>query len=122
MSLRRFESKTVIVTGAGQGIGKAVAERFAEEGADVMITGRRPEVLESVVAGIEAAGGSAWAFRADVSDPGRRRGFGRRGDGALGAHRRPRQQRRDRRGGRRSSRSGSTAGTGCSARTSAARS
>ena len=69
MSLRRFEGKTVIVTGASQGIGKTVAERFAEEGADVMITGRRPEVLESVVAGIQTGGGSAWAFTADVSDP-----------------------------------------------------
>jgi NAD(P)-dependent dehydrogenase (short-subunit alcohol dehydrogenase family) len=69
MSMRRFEGKTVIVTGAGQGIGKAVAERFAEEGADVLLTGRRPDVLDSVVAEIQAAGGSAWPFRADVSEP-----------------------------------------------------
>jgi len=68
MAVRRFEGKNVIVTGASQGIGKAVAERFAEEGADVLVTGRRPEILGSVVAGIGAAGGSAWAFTADVSE------------------------------------------------------
>jgi NAD(P)-dependent dehydrogenase (short-subunit alcohol dehydrogenase family) len=67
MADRRFEGKTVIVTGGSQGIGKAVAERFAREGADVLITGRRPEVLDSVAAGIAAGGGSAWAVTADVS-------------------------------------------------------
>jgi NAD(P)-dependent dehydrogenase (short-subunit alcohol dehydrogenase family) len=69
MTSRRFEGRTVIVTGAGQGIGKAIAERFAAEGAEVMLTGRRQQILEAVVTGIEAAGGSAWAFRADVSEP-----------------------------------------------------
>ena len=69
MALSRFQGKTVIVTGGSQGIGKAVAERFAEEGAAVLVTGRRPDVLGAVVAGIEAAGGTAWAFEADVSDP-----------------------------------------------------
>jgi NAD(P)-dependent dehydrogenase (short-subunit alcohol dehydrogenase family) len=69
VTLRRFENRTVIVTGGSQGIGKAVAERFAEEGADVLVTGRRPEVLDTVVSGIAGAGGSAWAFTADVSEP-----------------------------------------------------
>jgi NAD(P)-dependent dehydrogenase (short-subunit alcohol dehydrogenase family) len=69
LRLRRFEGKNVIVTGGSQGIGKTVAERFADEGAEVMITGRRPDVLDTVVAGIEAAGGAAWACKADVSDP-----------------------------------------------------
>jgi NAD(P)-dependent dehydrogenase (short-subunit alcohol dehydrogenase family) len=65
----RFEDKTVIVTGASQGIGKSIAERFASEGAEVMLTGRRQQVLDGIARQIEAAGGSAWAFRADVSDP-----------------------------------------------------
>ncbi len=69
MELRRFEGRNVIVTGGSQGIGKAVAERFAAEGADVLVTGRRPDALEAVVAGIQSAGGSAWAYRADVSLP-----------------------------------------------------
>jgi NAD(P)-dependent dehydrogenase (short-subunit alcohol dehydrogenase family) len=59
----RFEGRNVIVTGAGQGIGRAIAARFAEEGADVMLVGRRPEPLEQLAAEL----GSAWAFPADVS-------------------------------------------------------
>ena len=43
--MKRFENRTVLVTGAGTGIGKAVAERFAKEGADVLILGRTEETL-----------------------------------------------------------------------------
>jgi citronellol/citronellal dehydrogenase len=68
LSARRFEGKNVIVTGAGQGIGRAIAERFAREGADLMLVGRRPEPLEQAVREIEATGGQAWAHPADVSD------------------------------------------------------
>src|SRR5919201_337778 len=60
--MRRFEGKHVIVTGAGQGIGRAIAGRFAGEGAEVMLVGRRPEPLEAAVREL----GSAWAFPADV--------------------------------------------------------
>ena len=67
MTSRRFEGKNVIVTGAGQGIGLAIAERFASEGADVMLIGRRREPLEALVLQIEAAGGTAWLHTADVS-------------------------------------------------------
>ena len=48
MTVRRFEGKNVIVTGAGQGIGRAIAERFAAEGAEVMLIGRRREPLEEI--------------------------------------------------------------------------
>ena len=67
MTVRRFEGKNVIVTGAGQGIGRAIAERFAAEGADVMLIGRRRGPLEEVGSGIGRAGGSAWVHTADVS-------------------------------------------------------
>ena len=68
MATRRFEGKNVIVTGAGQGIGLAIAERFVDEGADVMLIGRRREPLQALVAQIEAGGGTAWLHPADVSD------------------------------------------------------
>ena len=57
----------MIVTGAGQGIGLAIAERFADEGADVMLIGRRLEPLEALVAAIGKRGGRAWLHQADVS-------------------------------------------------------
>ena len=69
MSARRFEGKNVIVTGAGQGIGRAIAERFAGEGAEILLIGRRREPLEKAVQEIEAAGGRAFAHAADVSEP-----------------------------------------------------
>ncbi len=61
--MRRFEGKNVIVTGAGQGIGRSIAGRFADEGAEVMLVGRRAEPLEQAAREL----GSAWAFPADVS-------------------------------------------------------
>ena len=68
MSDRRFAGKNVIVTGAGQGIGRAIATRFAAEGAELMLVGRRPEPLEQAVQEIEAGGGRAFAHPADVSE------------------------------------------------------
>jgi NAD(P)-dependent dehydrogenase (short-subunit alcohol dehydrogenase family) len=68
VSIRRFEGRNVVVTGAGQGIGRAIADRFAAEDADVMLIGRRPGPLELAVQEIAAAGGSAWTHPADVSD------------------------------------------------------
>jgi NAD(P)-dependent dehydrogenase (short-subunit alcohol dehydrogenase family) len=64
--VRRFEQKSVIVTGAGRGIGQATAERFASEGADVTLIGRSSGPLEEVAAGIRAAGGLATPHPCDV--------------------------------------------------------
>jgi meso-butanediol dehydrogenase / (S,S)-butanediol dehydrogenase / diacetyl reductase len=66
--MRRFEGKGVIVTGAGRGIGQATAQRFAAEGADVMLIGRTPLPLEETAALIKAEGGSAWEHPTDVCD------------------------------------------------------
>jgi NAD(P)-dependent dehydrogenase (short-subunit alcohol dehydrogenase family) len=68
LNARRFEGKNVIVTGAGQGIGRAIAERFAAEGAEVLLLGRRREPLDRAAEEIEAAGGRALAYPADVGD------------------------------------------------------
>jgi NAD(P)-dependent dehydrogenase (short-subunit alcohol dehydrogenase family) len=68
VTAHRFEGKNVIVTGAGQGIGRAIADRFAAEGADVMLVGRRREPLEQAERAISAAGGHAWVHQGDVSD------------------------------------------------------
>lgn len=64
----RLQDKIAFITGGGSGIGAATAERFAEEGARVVICGRRQEPLDEVVARIRAAGGQAEAVVADVSD------------------------------------------------------
>jgi NAD(P)-dependent dehydrogenase (short-subunit alcohol dehydrogenase family) len=68
VELRRFEGTTVIVTGGGQGIGQAIATRFAAEGADVLVVGRREELLAATVAAVADGGGTAWSQRGDVGD------------------------------------------------------
>jgi len=62
-------TSTALVTGGSRGIGKAVAETLARVGFQVYLTYvSKPEEAEAVAAGINAAGGSARAFRLDVSD------------------------------------------------------
>ena len=60
--------KVAIVTGAGTGIGYEAAKMFAAEGAKVVVVGRRPQPLESVVDEIKSSGGEAVAHPADLED------------------------------------------------------
>ncbi len=65
--MKRFENKVVVVTGGTSGIGKATARAFANEGAIVVIAGRRVEKGEAVVSEIVNAGGIASFIRTDIS-------------------------------------------------------
>jgi 3-oxoacyl-[acyl-carrier protein] reductase len=57
-----------IITGAGRGIGRAFALRFAEEGAKLLLPDISPEKAEDTVKEIKAKGGEAVAMKADISD------------------------------------------------------
>jgi NAD(P)-dependent dehydrogenase (short-subunit alcohol dehydrogenase family) len=60
--------KVVLVTGASSGIGRAAALRFAAAGAEVLVVARSEDQLAEVVAEAAAAGGSAVAYRCDLTD------------------------------------------------------
>jgi NAD(P)-dependent dehydrogenase (short-subunit alcohol dehydrogenase family) len=65
----RMDDKTVVVTGAARGIGRAIAERLAAAGAHALCADLDLHELEAVAATITAAGGSAEVHGCDVSDP-----------------------------------------------------
>lgn len=65
--MKRFQGKTVFVTGGATGIGFATARRFAEEGASVAIMGRRASVGEQAAHELRAAGGRAVFTKGDVA-------------------------------------------------------
>ncbi len=71
----RVENKICIVTGAGSGIGRAIAVRLAEEGGKVLCVDRVLESALETAQGIARAGHVAEAFQADVSDPKQVQGF-----------------------------------------------
>lgn len=64
----RLANKVAIVTGAGTGIGEAIAHKFAREGARVLVNGLPSDPVDDVVAAITEAGGEAVAFKADITD------------------------------------------------------
>ncbi len=63
-----FKEKTVLITGAGSGIGEAIAYQFAKRGTNVILTGLGAESLQNVKVNCEALGVKAYPFEMDLSD------------------------------------------------------
>ena len=68
MSTLRLKDKVAIVTGSSSGIGKAIALRFGQEGAKVIVAARRLQLCERTVSQIREQGGEAWPIQTDVAD------------------------------------------------------
>lgn len=66
---RLFAGKTVVVSGAGSGLGKAIAYLFARLGADLAICGRNPERLDAAKTMFESCGGKVFARTLTIRDP-----------------------------------------------------
>lgn len=66
--MSQLTNQIAVVTGAGRGIGRAIALKFAAEGADVVVVSRTSENSEKVAAEVRALGRKAWAHAVDVAD------------------------------------------------------
>jgi NAD(P)-dependent dehydrogenase (short-subunit alcohol dehydrogenase family) len=66
--MRRLEGRVALITAAGSGMGRASAERFASEGAHVVVSDINEAAAKEVTAAITAAGGAATAVACDVGD------------------------------------------------------
>lgn len=76
-------TRTAVVVGAGQGMGRAVALRLAQEGTTVHLVGRTQSKLDSVAQEIHSAGGRCAVYPADVTRPGALDDFVGRLDGSV---------------------------------------
>ena len=64
----QLANQIAVITGAGRGIGRAIALKFAAEGADIACVSRTAENAEKVAAEIRLLGRQAWAYAVDVAD------------------------------------------------------
>ncbi len=78
-----LENKVALITGAGRGIGKAIALDMAAAGADIIFTNRSKELADATRAEIEALGRRCVAVQADISDPAQVEDLVKQGTDAL---------------------------------------
>lgn len=65
----KLQDRSVVITGAGSGIGRACAIKFAQEGANIVCADINQDAAEETVRQLNAGGGTAFAVKADVADP-----------------------------------------------------
>jgi NAD(P)-dependent dehydrogenase (short-subunit alcohol dehydrogenase family) len=94
-----LEGKVALVTGAGSGMGRAIATSFAEESASVVVNDVVWEAAQKTVEGIGPAGARCLAWKADVSSGAKMKSMFRASSRALGHTGHPGEQRRNRRDG-----------------------
>ena len=68
LDMFRLEGKVAVVTGSGRGIGRGIAIGLADAGADVVVTARRVDEIDDVVAEVEARGRRALGIAGDITD------------------------------------------------------
>lgn len=66
--MSQLANQTAVITGAGRGIGRAIALRFAAEGADIVCVSRTAENSDKAAGEVRALGRKAWALAVDVAD------------------------------------------------------